>query len=350
MRALVTGGGGFLGSAIVRELRARGDEVVSYSRSEHRAIVELGAQCVCGDVCDTAALERAMRGADVVFHTAALAGIHGPRAEFRRTNVEGTRSVIEAARRTRVARLVFTSSPSVCFDGRDHVRASNDLPLARRFLAEYPRSKAEAEALVIAAHGEHGLATVALRPHLIFGPGDPHLLPRLIARAEAKKLAIVGTGTNEVSLTYIDNAAHAHVCAADRLTLSAAHGGRAYFIAQREPVRLWSWIRELLSRLSLPPLERRIPFAIAYAAGAVLETTWSLSHATSEPPMTRFLAQQLARSHSYDTTPAERDFGYRELVPMDVATDRLVAALQAERTSAIGTRKETRDSRLSPAS
>jgi hypothetical protein len=102
--------------------------------------------------------------------------------------------------------------------------------------------------------------------------------------------------------------------------------------------------------LSLPPVEKRIPFAIAYAAGAVLETTWSLSHATSEPPMTRFLAQQLARSHSYDTTPAERDFGHRELVPMDVATDRLVAALQAERTSAIGTRKETRDSRLSPAS
>jgi len=350
MRALVTGGGGFLGRAIVRELRARGDDVVSYSRSEHRAIVELGARCVRGDVCDAASLERAMLGADVVFHTAALAGIHGARAKFRRTNVEGTRAVIEAARRARVTRLVFTSSPSVCFDGRDHVRASNDLPLARGFLAEYPRSKAEAEALVVAAHGENGLATVALRPHLIFGPGDPHLVPRLIARAESKKLAIVGSGANEVSLTYIDNAAHAHVCAADRLTVSAAHGGRAYFIAQKEPVLLWSWIRELLSRLSLPPLERRIPFAMAYAAGAALETTWKLSRATSEPPMTRFLAQELARSHSYDMTPAERDFGYRELVPMDVATDRLVAALQAEQTSAIENRTRSRDSRLSPAS
>ena len=350
MKALVTGGGGFLGGAIVRELRARGDDVVSYSRSEHRAVLELGARCVRGDVCDESALAAAMRDVDVVFHAAARAGIHGTRAEFRRTNVDGTRCVIEAAQRAGVARLVFTSSPSVCFDGRDHVHASNDLPRARRFLAEYPRSKAEAEEIALAAHGARGLATVALRPHLIFGPGDPHLVPRLIARAEAEKLAIVGSGANEVSLTYVDNAAHAHVCAADRLSLSAPHGGRAYFIAQVEPVVLWSWIRELLTSLSLPLPERRVPLALAYAGGAALEAAWKLSRASSEPPMTRFLALELARSHSYDMAPAERDFGYRELVPMRVATERLLAALRMERASTAGTRRGKSDSRLSPAS
>jgi nucleoside-diphosphate-sugar epimerase len=345
MKALVTGGGGFLGSAIVRRLRERGDEVVSYSRGEHRSIEELGVRCVRGDLGDSgddSSLAQAMRGVDTVFHCAALAGIHGTRADFRRTNVEGTGRAIEAARRAGVARFVFTSSPSVCFDGRDQLRASNDLPHAKRFLAEYPRSKAAAEALVLAAHGADGLATTALRPHLIFGPGDPHLVPRLVARAAAKKLAIVGGGENEVSLTYIDNAAHAHLCAADRLTTSSAHGGRAYFVAQKEPVRLWTWIRDLLVRLALPVPERRVPLAIAYATGATLECIWKIARTAGEPPMTRFLALQLARSHSYDMAPAERDFGYRELVPMDAATDRLVEALAAERATSVADRAALR--------
>jgi nucleoside-diphosphate-sugar epimerase len=333
VRALVTGGGGFLGSAIVRELTARGDEVVSYSRNEHPAIEELGARPIRGDVGDEAALAAAMRGADTVFHAAALAGIAGSRAPFQRTNVDGTRCVIAAARRAGVARLVYTSSPSVCFDGRDHVRASNDLARATRFLAPYPRSKAEAEALALAAHGADGLATTALRPHLIFGPGDPHLVPRLVARARARKLAIVGSGRNEVSLTYVDNAAHAHVCAADRLSLDAPHGGRAYFIAQEEPVVLWDWLRDLLRRLDLPSIERRIPLPVALAAGAALEALWKVSRRGGEPPMTRFLALELARSHSYDLAPARRDFGYRELVSMETATDRLVEAWRSGRPS-----------------
>lgn len=348
MKALVTGGGGFLGSAIVRELAARGDEVVSYSRGEHREIEALGVRCLRGDIADPAALLAAFRGLDTVFHSAALAGIHGSRAAYQRTNVEGTRNVIAAARAAGVARLVFTSSPSVCFDGRDHLRAGNDIPPARRFLAEYPRSKAEAEALVLAAHGERGLATTVLRPHLIFGPGDPHLVPRIVARARAGKLAIVGSGRNEVSLTYIDNAAHAHVLAADRLTPSARHGGRAYFIAQEEPVVLWDWIRDLLRALDLPRPVRRVPLGAAYAAGALLETAWKLGRRSGEPPMTRFLALQLARSHSYDMEPARRDFGYRELVSMGVATERLIGALKAHRSSPVGRARASGDTGACP--
>ena len=324
MRALVTGGGGFLGRHLASALRERGDEVVSYSRGRYPALEARGIACVQGDLADRDALARACERADVVFHVAAKAGIWGDAAEYRRTNVEGTRSVLEACRRARVRRLVFTSSPSVCFDGKDHRGAGNDLPYAGKFLAEYPRTKVEAEKLVLAANGTGGLATVALRPHLIVGADDPHLLPRLVARAKAGKLAIVGDGRNEVSLTWIGNAVDAHMAAADRLDAHAPHAGKAYFVAQREPVVLWRWLGDLLERLGAPRPTRRVPLGVAYAAGAAMEAWWTLARRPDEPPMTRFLALELARSHSYDLGPAERDFGYGERVSMREATERLV--------------------------
>lgn len=328
MKALVTGGGGFLGSAIVRELRARGDEVVSYSRSRHAAIEALGARCVTGDLCDERALREASRGVDVVFHVAARTGIFGPRAEFERTNVAGTQAVLAAARAAHVKRLVHTSSPSVCFDGRDHLDAGRELPLATRFLADYPRTKALAEAAVLAANGDE-LATCALRPHLIVGPGDPSLMPRVVARARAGKLAIVGDGRNRVSITDVENAAHAHVLAADRLRDGAAHAGRAYFIAQREPIELWRWIDLVLERLGVASVRRRVPLALAYAGGAALEVLWRARDRGDEPPMTRFLALQLARSHTYSIEPARADFGYEERVDLARATERVIADLAA---------------------
>jgi nucleoside-diphosphate-sugar epimerase len=328
VRAFVTGGGGFLGGAIVRLLRARGDEVVSYSRAAHPAIEDLGARCVRGDLADRARVEEAMRGSDVVFHVAAKAGIWGKRADYERTNVDGTRTVLDAARANAIARLVYTSSPSVCFDGRDHSNAGNDLPYARAFLAEYPRSKALAEKLVLAANGAGGLATCALRPHLIFGPGDPHLVPRLLERARTGKLAIVGDARNRVSLTYVDNAAHAHLDAADRLAPGAAHAGRAYFVAQEEPVVLWEWIAQLLERLEIAPPKKRLSFTAAYVLGRAAEIAWDTLGRDDDPPMTRFLALQLARTHTYDQAPARRDFGYRERVGLAEATERLVADLR----------------------
>lgn len=319
VKAFVTGGGGFLGLAIVRELRARGDDVVSFSRSKNPQLDVLGATHVTGDLTDGTSLAHAMKGADTVFHVAAKAGIWGAREEYERTNVAGTRHVVDACRANGVKRLVFTSSPSVCFDGRDHVNASNDLPYATKFLAHYPASKAEAEKLVLSANDDQ-LATCALRPHLIIGPGDPHLVPRLVARARARKLAIVGRGDNEVSLTYVDNAAHAHVCAADRLRVGAPHAGKAYFVTQEEPVRLWTWVNALLAELDIAPVTRRVSLGVAYSAGTLLEAAWTLSRRAGEPPMTRFLALQLARSHTYDMKPAKRDFGYVEQLGMEEAT------------------------------
>jgi len=325
VRALVTGGGGFLGRRIVELLLERGDEVTSVSRGRYPQLEALGAGCLQADLADRRATLDAIQGAEVVFHVAAKAGVWGPRREYERTNVLATRHVIEACRAAGVGRLVFTSSPSVCFDGRDHLRAGNDLPYAEHYLAHYPRTKAEAERAVLAANGGE-LATVALRPHLIFGPRDPHLLPRLVARAERGRLAVVGSGENEVSVTYVDNAAWAHLDAAQALAPGAACAGRAYFVAGAEPVRLWDWIADLLQRLDKPAVRRRVPSTVARAAGAVCELLWRVARLRGEPPMTRFLALQLARSHSYDLGPIERDLGYRERVGMPEALERTLAA------------------------
>jgi nucleoside-diphosphate-sugar epimerase len=332
LKVLVTGGGGFLGSAVVEELLRRGHEPSSFSRSEHPALDALGVEHVAADLADAEAVRAAVAGRDAVIHTAAKAGVWGSRAEYVSTNVDGTHHVVEACLRSDVASLVHTSSPSVCFDGKDHRNARNDLPYAERFLCDYPETKAAAERLALGANGRGGLATCALRPHLIFGPGDPHLIPRLLERGRARRLAIVGDGRNEVSLTYVENAAAAHVDALEALAdggAQAPHAGRAYFLGQAEPVRLWDWIGELFQRLGIPPVRRRVPRGVAYAAGGLLELLWNALRRDGEPPMTRFLASQLASSHSYDLEPARRDFGYGERVGLAEATDRLVASLTA---------------------
>ncbi len=324
---LVTGGAGFVGRAVVEALRAEGLGVTSASRGEHAELRALGARTVAMDLGDPDSVDAAVAGHHTVFHVAALTGVWGKVADYERTNVAGTRNLLAACRKHGVKRLVYTSSPSVCFDGADHRRAKNDLPYAREFLCAYPRTKAEAERLVLAANGDGGLATCALRPHLVFGPRDPHLVPRLLDRARKGRLAIVGGGANEVSLTYVDNAAAAHLDAARTLAPDAPHAGRAYFVAQEEPVQLWEWIDELLRAAGVPPVKRRVPAGAAYGAGAVLELVWRSLRLRGEPPMTRFVARQLATSHSYDLEPARRDFGYRERVDMNEATRRLVASL-----------------------
>lgn len=327
MRALVTGGGGFLGRALIDGLLEQGAEVASLARGSYPELAARGVETLRGDVADAAAVKAACAGRDVVFHAAAKAGVYGPRAEYARTNVDGTRCVVDACRSQGVPRLVYTSSPSVCFDGSDHVRAGNDLPYARRFLCAYPATKAEAERLVLSANGAR-LATCALRPHLIFGPGDPHLLPRLLERARAGRLAIVGRGDNEVSLTFVENAAAAHLDAARALAPSAPHAGRAYFIAQQEPVRLWSFVAEMLAAAGLSAPRRRVPAGAAYAAGLACEGLWRLLRRAGEPPMTRFVALQLAATHTYDLAPARRDFGYCERVPLASALERTAQALR----------------------
>jgi len=327
--ALVTGGGGFLGRAIVEQLLAEGARVRVFSRRRFPELEALGAESAAGDLADADAVRRACAGVEVVFHVAAVAGAWGPRATFERTNVLGTEHVIAACQAERVPRLVFTSSPSVISGegdgaGADHAGVDERVPYPTRFLADYPRTKAAAERAVLAANGG-ALRTCALRPHLIVGPGDPHLLPRVIARARAGRLRVVGDGANRVDLTAVEDAARAHLLAARALEDGGPAAGRAYFISQDEPVALWPWIEALLERLELPGPRGRVSLGTARAAGALLEGLWRLLRLGGEPPMTRFVATQLATSHWFDISAAKRDLGYAPARSMAEVTDALVA-------------------------
>lgn len=329
MNALVTGGGGFLGRAIVRKLRARGDDVRSVARSSYPDLAELGVEQFQGDVIDLAAMERAVSGRDLVFHVAAKAGIWGPYRDYHQTNVVGTENVISACRKLGVQRLVFTSSPSVVFTGRDHENIDESAPYAKDFLAHYPATKAMAEKLVLEANNS-ALATVALRPHLIWGPGDHHLIPRLIDRARAGKLRRIGDGKNRVDTVYVDNAADAHLLAADRLRPGSPIAGKAYFLSDGEPVVLWDFINRILELAQIPPITKCIPARAAYEVGAVFELVYRIFGVRREPRMTRFLAKQLSTSHWFDLTAARRDLDYRPAVTIDEGLKRIKEWLQKQ--------------------
>ena len=333
MKVLVTGGGGFLGRAVAERLQACGHTVTVAGRHRYPEVERLGIPSLPVDITDADAVVRAVESHDTVIHAAARAGVWGPASSFRSTNVDGTRNVLAACRAAGVERLVYTSSPSVVFDGRDHENAGPDLPYPPRWDAIYPETKAAAERLVLGAN-DASLATVALRPHLIWGPGDPHLLPRVFARARARRLRIVGDGRNRVSVTYVANAAAAHVQAAEALRPGSPAAGRAFFVNDPEPVELWPWLNALLRALDLPPVERRVPLPVARLAGAVAEGLWTVLPLPGEPPMTRFVASQLAASHWYDLGPARAGFGYDPPMGAAQAFETTVTWWRAELRSA----------------
>jgi nucleoside-diphosphate-sugar epimerase len=324
--ALVTGGGGFLGGAIVKRLLARGERVHTFQRNSYPELAESGATNHQGDLTDLGAVDRAMRGCDVVFHAAAKVGVWGRYRDFFAANVEGTRHVIEACRRNRVRRLVYSSSPSVVFDGRGGHGIDESAPYPKRYLSPYPKTKALAERLVLAANDDE-LATVSLRPHLIWGPGDRHLVPRIVHRARTGKLRLVGTGENLVDVVYIDNAVEAHILAADALAPEAACAGRAYFISNGEPRRLGELINQILAAACVPPVRRSISPHLAYVVGAILETVHAAFRIEAEPLITRFMVRELATSHWFDLTAARRDLGYEPAISIDEGLRRLERAL-----------------------
>jgi 2-alkyl-3-oxoalkanoate reductase len=321
--ALVTGGGGFVGRAVVSRLLALGVQTRVIGRQRYPQVEGAGATCIVGDIADRDALYQAVQGVDVVFHVAALAGIWGSWSDYYRVNVQGTANVIEACRNAKVPFLVHTSTPSVVFNGEDICGGDERLPYGRDFLCHYAKSKAMAERMVLAATGDD-LKTCALRPHLIWGPGDPHLLPRLLERGREKSLRQVGDGSNLVDISYIDNVAEAHILAASNLAGPGTADGKAYFISQGEPVRLWQWINELFSRMAVPPVEKRVTLNTAYRLGRALEIVYTLLRLRQEPRMTRFLAEQLAKSHYFSLAQARRELGYEPLVSTEEGLQRTV--------------------------
>jgi len=306
-KVLVTGGGGFLGGAIVKRLVQRGDHVRSLSRTFYPKLEAMGVEQIQGDISDLTVVAKACEETDIVFHVAAKPPPWGKYKAYYQTNVVGTENVIEGCNRQNVARLVYTSTPSVVFDGTDMEGADESLPYPAKHSAYYPKTKALAEHHVVKAAGP-GLSTVVLRPHQIWGPGDPHFVPRLIARA--KKLKQIGNGKNLVDTTYIDNAADAHLLAADRLAENPAISGHKYFISQDEPIPAWDMINAILNAAGLAPVNGAISYRAAWTIGAVLEFFYRFLGISKEPQMTRFLADAVAKSHWFDIGAAKRDLGY----------------------------------------
>jgi len=322
---LVTGGGGFLGGAIVRQLVDRGDAIRSFSRNFYPELAQMGVQQIQGDIADKTAVEQACKGIELVFHVAAKPGVWGDYADYYPTNVIGTQHVIDACKKQGVLRLVYTSSPSVVFDGTDMEGVDESAPYPEKFHAPYPKTKAMAEQLVIKA-ADKDLMTITLRPHLIWGPKDNHLVPRIIERA--RRLVRVGSGKNRVDTIYIDNAAQAHVLAADRLKENPELSGKVYFISQDDPVPLWDLVDDILTAAGHPPVKRAIPRKMAWLLGALLEFAYKIFRIRGEPQMTRFLANELATAHWFDIRAARKDLGYTPTISIKEGLSRLKQWLQ----------------------
>ncbi|MBI5762117.1 MAG: NAD-dependent epimerase/dehydratase family protein [Planctomycetes bacterium] len=325
-KILVTGGGGFLGKAIIEQLHARGLKVRSFSRSDYHELRRFGTEHFRGDLANTDALKKAIDGCDIVFHTAALAGVWGPESAYHKANVVGTQNVINACCAAGVKRLIYTSSPSVVFDGSDMQGIDESAPYPTHYDAAYPKSKALAEQLVLAANSPR-LATVSLRPHLIWGPGDHHLVPRILARA--RSLRIIGGANKMVDSVYIDNAADAHLLAAGRLRPDSPIAGKAYFITNGEPRPMWDLVNGILAAGKLPPVTRGVSRGKAFAAAACMEFFYSLFGIEGEPRLTRFVARELTTAHWFDITAARRDLNYSPHVTLDEGLSRLAAWLSS---------------------
>lgn len=310
-KILVTGGGGFLGCAIVRKSLAKGDEVTSFARNHYPELAAMGVEQVRGDLQDAAAVERACQGIDVVFHTAAKAGVWGPWHTYYGPNVVGTRHVIAACRKHGVKRLIYTSSPSVVFDGCDQEGVDENTPYAKEYHAHYPATKAIAEKMVRKA-AVSGLPTITLRPHLIWGPRDTHLTPRILARA--RRLKQIGDRANRVDTIYIENAVQAHLLAEEQLVKQPHLSGRVYFISQDDPIPVWEMVNSILAAAGKPPVKGRMSIRKAKRIGAFFETVYHRLGIAKEPPLTRFVVSELSTSHWFDISAAKKELGYRPLV------------------------------------
>jgi nucleoside-diphosphate-sugar epimerase len=348
----ITGASGFIGGQLARRLLAAGRAVRVLARRPLPELEKLGAQVIPGDLDDLVALRRGCEGVATVFHVAGRVGVWGPATDFFRVNVSGTTNVIVACRVAGVGRLVYTSSPSVVYTGGDLAGVDESAPLCTDAPCAYPTSKAAAERLVHEAHSPE-LATVSLRPHLVWGPGDRNVVPRVLALARRGRLKIIGRGLNKVDVTHITNVVDAHLLAeqalaschlirdnmpkpmthdchliSDKRPEAAGPVGRAYFITNGEPVVLWDWINALLRGLAVPEIRRRVPLGAAYAAGSVLEALWRVLPLRGEPPMTRFVAKEMATDHWFDISAARRDLGYAPRVTMAAGTAELIEHLK----------------------
>lgn len=323
MRVLVTGATGFVGMHSVKALLQTGYTVRALGRNPERCreLAALGAEVVQADLREHQAVQKACQDCEAVLHIGALSAPWGKRSDFMAINLHATANLIAACQRYGVRRLVYVSSPTVTFEGKDVLLQNEAAPFAKRFTSIYSETKKLGEDLVNQAHAQ-GLETVILRPKAIFGPGDTSLLPRIIAAAQAKRLPQIGDGTNRVDLTYVGNVVHSLELA---LTSSKAVGG-TYFITNNEHPELWSIIRDVLQRLGLSSKLRPVPITLASTAAGLMELA-ALVHGR-EPLLTRYTVSILGRTQTYDISAAQRDLGYQPQISLDRAIELTLNTLQ----------------------
>lgn len=309
MKALVTGGGGFIGAALLKQLLKKGYETASFSRGNYPELTQLGIEMVRGDLTNPEAVTRACAARDIVFHVAAKAGVWGAYQEYYRTNVQGTQNVVNACLARGVKYLIFTSSASVVFDGKNIEGANETLPYPARPMSPYTATKALAEQYVLNANSP-ALKTLSLRPHLVWGPGDNHIIPGVIERARSGKLRRIGEGRNLIDTIYIDNCVSAHLCAADAIQQNPEAAGKSFFITNGEPLPVWDFINDILKSASIAPVENSVSFKTALMAATILELFYKTFAIKKEPRLTRFLVHELCTSHWFDISAASTQLGY----------------------------------------
>lgn len=321
-KILVTGAGGFLGQYIVRDLLKKGYNVRSFSRRQYPQLQALGVEHISGDISSLEDVTLALNSVDAIIHTASLVGMWGRYEDFYKTNVKGTENIVNAAKKLGIKKIVYTSTPSVAFGKSSLKGVDESTPYPEYYLNSYAATKSMAEKIILAANSPT-LSTVALRPHLIFGPGDQNLVPRVIKAAKAGRLKIVGDGENLVDVTYVENASYAHIMALENLSPESKIAGKAYFLGQG-PIKLWDFTNELLKRSGMKPVEKKISLRLAYCIGFLIETflkTFRIFNV--DPPMTRFVALQLGSSHYFDHNNLQKDLGFKPLFSIEEGLNRL---------------------------
>ncbi len=311
-RVLVSGYGGFLGSAICRQLIHEGFQVVGLARKSYPSLASIGVQTIQGDAADRETVQSLVSRCDAVIHTAAIAGVGGHPSDYEHANVTTTQVLLKASIEAKVGAFVFCSSPSVVFAGRSQCNIDESEPYPERYLADYPRTKAIAEQMVLAASNE--LPVCSLRPHLIWGKGDNHLTPRLVDRARRGRLRVVGDGRNIIDTVHVDYAADAHVKALKVLLKNpTSTNGRAFFITDGQPIGCWDWIDLILRQFGLSKPNKSISVVAAYRLGYALELIYKSLRLRGEPPMTRFVALQMGLDHYYNIDAARSLLGYEPI-------------------------------------
>lgn len=327
-RVLVTGGCGFLGRHIVEALLGCGAEVVVFDivvREEYDRRVRF----VAGDLMDEEALGEALRGCWAVMHVASPSPLCNNEALFMRVNVQGSLNVVRLARRAGVRKVVYTSSASVVFDGTDQMAFSEDTPVPSLPMDAYTRSKRMGEQAVL-GESDDAMPVCALRPHGIFGPRDPHLVPALArAGAAGKSKYMIGDGCNLVDFTYVGNVAYAHLLAAVQLEAGSPAAGNAYFITNRDPVLFWDMLTDIQRYLGHPLPRLSVPSAVMMPMARAAEAAAKVVPFT--PTFTKQSVTYAARHHYYQSERAAADLGYQPVVPMDEAVRRTCESFAALR-------------------